>query len=39
MLPALSYHFDLKWPDIEVMPFGELEEYLFALEQINGSDD
>jgi hypothetical protein len=30
-LPALSFHFGLKWADIEVMPRAELDAYLDEL--------
>lgn len=33
MLPALSYHFGLKWADIVSMPSGELDAYLRALDE------
>lgn len=34
MLPALSYHFGLKWADVEDMPNAELRAYLDALREL-----
>lgn len=33
-LPALSYHFGLRWADIEDMPYAEIDAYLGALRDI-----
>lgn len=35
-LPALSFHFNLKWADIETMPPPELDAYLDALHNLKG---
>lgn len=35
VLPALSYHFSLKWADIEDMPPPEVKAYLRALEKLS----
>lgn len=34
VLPALSYHFGLRWDHIEGMPASELQSYLASLKQI-----
>lgn len=34
VLPALSYHFGIKWTDIESMPAGEVNAYIDALDDI-----
>lgn len=34
-MPALSFHFGLRWEHVEVMPRFELDAYLDALEDMN----
>jgi len=34
VLPALAYHFGIRWGDIMEMPQGELSAYLKALNEI-----
>lgn len=34
VLPALSYHFDIKGDDLASMPFGEINAYLDALHEL-----
>lgn len=35
VLPALSFHFGLKWADIADMPQAELDAYLDALHKLS----
>lgn len=35
MLPALSFHFGIKWADIADMPPAEVVAYLNALDALN----
>lgn len=38
VLPALSFHFGVKWRDIDEMPPAEIESYLDALSQIQSEN-
>lgn len=33
-LPALSFHFGIKGSDLDEMPYGEIEAYLDALDEM-----